>query len=67
MNYPLVTEYIESIRFSTENLDKWQSLEPVLDSSGDVVMSNGGFAVVFKMRDRDSGRFYALKFRCGKS
>ena len=61
MNYPLVTEYIESIRFSTENLDKWKSLEPVLDSSGDVVMSNGGFAVVFKMRDRDSGRFYALK------
>ncbi len=61
MNYPLVTEYIESIRFSTENLDKWKSLEPVLDSSGSVVMSNGGFAVVFKMRDRDSGRFYALK------
>ena len=42
MNYPLVTEYIESIRFSTENLDKWQSLEPVLDSSGSVVMISSG-------------------------
>ena len=58
--YPLLSEYIESILSSDDNLDHLKGLEPVLNTSGRPVMSSGNYAVVFKMRDRE-GRFYALK------
>ena len=58
--YPLLSEYIESILSSDDNLDYLRGLEPVLDTSGKPVMSSGNYAVVFKMRDK-AGHFYALK------
>ena len=61
MNYPLISEYIESIMSAEDNFDQLSSLRPVLDSYGNPVMSSGNFAVVFNMKDIDTGKFYAVK------
>ena len=44
-----------------DNFDKLNYLRPVLDESGQPVMSSGNFAVVFKMEDANSGKIYAIK------
>ena len=49
MNYPLISEYIESIKFAEDNFEELSYLRPVLDAEGQPVMSSGDFAVVFKM------------------
>lgn len=61
MNYPLISEYISSIFSAEDNLATKTSLRPVLDSTGNPVMSSGNFAVVFKMVDIDNDRHYAMK------
>ena len=61
MNYPLISEYIEAIRSAEDNFDKLSNLRPVLDNNGNPIMSSGNFAVVFKMQDIDTGRFFAVK------
>ena len=61
MNYPLISEYIEAIRAAEDNLATTNSLRPVLDNEGNPVMTSGNFAVVFKMRDEKSGKYYAVK------
>lgn len=61
MNYPLITEYLQSIASSEDNLDQLSHLRPVLDDHGEPYRSSGAFAVVFKMQDPESGKCYALK------
>lgn len=61
MNYPLISEYIEAIRFAEDNFDKLNNLRPVLDDNGNPIMSSGNFAVVFKMEDVETGKLYAVK------
>ena len=61
MNYPLLSEYVESIRSAEDNLAELNYLHPVLDANGDPVMTGGNFAVVFKMQDKNTGKYYALK------
>ena len=61
MEYPLISEYREAILSSEDNFNELASLRPVLDSYGDPVMSSGNFAVVFKMRDENDGKLYAVK------
>ena len=61
MNYPLISEYVEAIRFAEDNFDKLANLRPVLDDNGNPIMSSGNFAVVFKMRDVSTGRLFAVK------
>ena len=61
MQYPLTTEYIKAISDAADNLDKLAHLTPVLDSYGEPYRSSGAFAVVFKMKDEATGKFYALK------
>lgn len=61
MDYPLISEYIESILAAEDNFDQLKHLRPVLDEGGNPVMSSGNFAVVFKMRDEGSGKFQAVK------
>lgn len=55
MNYPLISEYIEAIKASEENFDQLNYLRPVLDEDGEPVMTSGNFAVVFKMKDEQTG------------
>ena len=61
MNYPLISEYIEAIRAAEDNFATINNLHPVLDEEGNPVMTSGNFAVVFKMRDEKSGKYYAVK------
>mgnify|MGYP006316797839 CR=1 FL=1 len=61
MNYPLISEYIESIKQSEDNFNELTNLRPVYDEAGEIVMSSGNFAVVFKMKDEASGKQYAVK------
>ncbi len=61
MQYPLISEYIEAIRYAEDNFDKLSNLRPVLDDNGNPVMSSGNFAVVFKMKDIETDKLYAVK------
>ena len=61
MQYPLMSEYVSAIRDASENLDKLAHLVPVLDDHGEPYRSSGAFAVVFKMKDEQTGKCYALK------
>ena len=61
MQYPLISEYVKTIQDAGDNLDKLSYLTPVLDDHGEPYRSSGAFAVVFKMLDKSSGKYYALK------
>lgn len=61
MQYPLISEYVDAIRSAEDNFDKLNNLRPVLDDNSNPIMSSGNFAVVFKMKDVNTGKLYAVK------
>ena len=61
MQYPLISEYVKAIQDASDNLDKLAHLTPVQDDHGEPYRSSGAFAVVFKMLDKSTGKYYALK------
>ena len=61
MQYPLISEYLAAIQDAHDNLDKLNHLVPVLEKHGEPYRSSGAFAVVFKMKDEQTGKCYALK------
>ena len=61
MQYPLISEYLAAIQDAHDNLDKLNHLVPVLDKHGEPYRSSGAFAVVFKMKDEQTGKCYVLK------
>ena len=61
MQYPLISEYVRAIQDASNNLDELVHLVPVLDDHGEPYRSSGAFAVVFKMKDEQTGKCYALK------
>ena len=61
MQYPIISEYVRAIQDASSNLDKLAHLVPVLDDHGEPYRSSGAFAVVFKMKDEQTGKCYALK------
>lgn len=61
MNYPLISEYVEAIKSADDKFATLTNLHPVLGDDVNLVMSSGNFAVVFKMKDEENGKFYAVK------
>ena len=61
MQYPLISEYVKAIQDASDNLDKLANMTPVLDNHGEPYRSSGAFALVFKMQDKSTGKYYALK------
>ena len=61
MQYPLISEYVKAIQDAGDNLEELAHLTPVLDDHGEPYRSSGAFAVVFKMQDKRTGKYYALK------
>ena len=61
MQYPLISEYVRAIQDASNNLDELAYLVPVQDDHGEPYRSSGAFAVVFKMKDEQTGKCYALK------
>ena len=61
MQYPLISEYVRAIQDASNNLGKLAHLVPVQDDHGEPYRSSGAFAVVFKMKDEQTEKCYALK------
>ena len=61
MQYPLISEYVKAIQDAGDNLEELAHLTPVLDDHEEPYRSSGAFAVVFKMQDKSTGNYYALK------
>lgn len=61
MQYPLISEYVKAITDAENNLDQLSSLKPVMDDHNEPYRSGGAFAVVFKMIEENTGKYYALK------
>ena len=61
MNYPLISEYVEAIRAAEDNFEQLKNLRPVLGEDEMPVFSGGNFAVVFKMKDEQTGKLHAVK------
>ena len=61
MQYPLISEYVKAIQDAGDNLEQLAHLTPVLDDHEEPYRSSGAFAVVFKMLDKSTGKYYALK------
>ena len=61
MQYPLISEYVKAIQDAGDNLEELAHLTPILDDHGEPYRSSGAFAVVFKMQDKRTGKYYALK------
>ena len=61
MQYPLISEYVRAIQDASNNLDELAHLVPVQDDHGEPYRSSGAFAVVFKMKDEQIGKCYAIK------
>ena len=61
MQYPLISEYVKAIQDAGDNLEQLAYLTPVLDDHGEPYRCSGAFAVVFKMQDKSTGKYYALK------
>ena len=61
MQYPLISEYVKAIQDASDNLEQLAYLTSVLDDHGEPYRSSGAFAVVFKMQDKSTGKYYALK------
>ena len=59
--YPAISEYIEAIKSEEDNFKELINLRPVLGDDGLPVMTSGNFAVIFKMQDIETNKFYALK------
>lgn len=61
MVYPLISEYTEAILSAEDNFNELSYLRPVLDDNDNPIMSSGNFAVVYKMRDINTGKYHAVK------
>ena len=61
MNYPLLSEYCEAVKYAADNFNELSHLTPVLDTHGNPVMSSGNFAVVFRMHDAKANKDVAVK------
>ena len=61
MQYPTILEYVKAIQDAGNNLDKLAHLTPVLDDHGEPYHISGAFAVVFKMQEKSTGKYYTLK------
>ena len=59
--YPTISEYLEAIKSAEDNFDQLKHLRPVLGEDGEPVMTSGNFAVVFKMKDEETGKLHAVK------
>lgn len=58
--FPLPTEYIVSIKLFEENCSTLTELTPVLIDNGEPELYFEDYGMVFKMRNHNDGKFYAL-------
>ena len=59
-NYPLPTEYIESIKLFKDNCSTLKELSPMFTANGDPELYYEDYCMVFKMKNHIDDEFYAL-------
>ncbi len=60
MIFPSITEYRDALQFEGA-LKKYSTLKLMTDSKGQPCFSSGNFSVVFRMRDKITGKEFAVK------
>ena len=61
MNYPSVSEYIDSLSCASDNFATQTSLSLILDPNGNPMYAKESHSVLFRMRDNSSGVEYDVK------
>ena len=61
MNYPLVTDYIDSIKFAKDNFASLTNLQPVYGNDGNPIYIIEGNCIIFKMEDIVSCMTFGVK------
>lgn len=61
MNYPTISDYKEAVRNTEKYFTTLHNLSVAEDKEGTPVMHVGNDSVIFKMRDKDTGQYYAVK------
>lgn len=61
MNYPLLTDYIDSIRFAEDNFATLTNLRPVYGKDDNLIYYTEGNSVIFKMEDVVHEKVYCVK------
>ena len=61
MQYPTILDYVKAIQNAGANLDRLAHLSPVLDDHGEPYHMSDVSSVVFKMQDKTTAKYYALK------
>lgn len=61
MNYPLIADYIDSIRFAEDNFATLTNLRPVFEKDDNPLYIIEGNSIVFKMEDVVLGKIYWVK------
>lgn len=59
--FPTISEYKEALLDEEMGYATIQNLTPIMDNYGEPYSIAGGFAVVFKMKNTQTGKHYALK------
>ncbi len=61
MNYPYISDYINALKATQDNFYKLKDLHPILDEDGLPYRIKGETSVIFKMKNVQTGKLYALK------
>lgn len=61
MNYPSVSEYIDSLSYASDNLATRTTLSLILDPNGNPMYAKESHSIVFRMKDNSSGVEYDVK------
>ena len=61
MNYPLITDYIDSIRFAENNFATLTNLRPIFKNDDNPLYIIEGSSIVFKMEDIVLEKLYWVK------
>lgn len=61
MRFPLITDYIDSIKYSENNFAKFTNLQPVVDDNGTPIYFREKSCAIFKMKDIVSNKLYFVK------
>ena len=61
ISFDILRICLEPYKMQVTIFDELAHLVPVQDDHGEPYRSSGAFAVVFKMKDEQTGKFYALK------
>ena len=61
MNYPLPSDYVDSIKFAEDNFASLTNLHPIFDKDDNPIYKNEGDCIIFQMKDVITDKEYYIK------